>query len=159
MADSGWHYARDGVRAGPVTRAELDTLAARGAIAPDDLVWHEDFGAEWKPARDVEGLPVAAGAEDAAPNRAQRVERAFGPLVAGIILDLVDLITVGPAGFLIGFPVGVWLGWIFRLRWWQMILAGLISGLYCVIPYTNFIPVGTVIGAFVQYREMGRRRG
>ncbi len=157
MADDGWHYAKDGHRAGPVPRAELDVLAARGEIRPDDLVWHPDFGAEWKPAREVEGLPVAAAAGEPAPSEARRVERAFGPLAAGIILDLVDLITVGPAGFLIGFPVGVWLGWIFRLRWWQMVLCGLVAGTYCVIPYTNLIPVGTLVGAFVQYREMGRR--
>ncbi|MBM4156888.1 MAG: DUF4339 domain-containing protein [Lentisphaerae bacterium] len=156
MNEGGWHYARDGVRAGPVTRAELDALAARGAIGPDDPVWHPGFGATWKPAREVEGLPLAAG--PTSPTEARRVERAFGPLVAGIILDLVDLITIGPAGFLIGFPVGVWLGWIFRFRWWQVILCGLVAGTYCVIPYTNLIPVGTVVGAFVQYREMGRRR-
>ncbi len=159
MKTETWHYARNGVRAGPVSRAELDILAVRGVVGPDDLVWHPDFGRDWKPAREVEGLPVAAPAADPeTPSEARRVERAFGPLVAGIILDAVDLITFGPAGLLIGFPVGLWLGWIFRLRWWQMILAGLIAGIYCVIPYTNFIPVGTVIGAFVQYREMGRRK-
>lgn len=159
MADDGWHYARDGIRTGPVPRAELDVLAARGAIGPDDLVWHPDFGAEWMPAREVDGLPVAIPAGESAPSHSRRLERAFGPLVAGILLDLVDLITAGPAGFLIGFPVGVWLGWIFRLRGWQMLICGVVAGTYCIVPYTNLIPVGTLIGALVQYREMGRRKG
>jgi hypothetical protein len=45
---------------------------------------------------------------------ARRLNRAFGPVVAGMILDVVDLATFGPIGFFLGIPVGLaagyWLG-------------------------------------------------
>ena len=161
MTTDSWHYARNGTRFGPLPRAELAALATRGEVGPDDLVWHPDFGPEWRPARTVDGLkfstPPPPSDAPAPPGTARRVERAFGPLVAGMILDAADLFTVGPGGLLIGFPVGLWLGWIFRLRWWQILLAGCAAGIYCAIPWTNFIPLATLIGAFAQFRDMGRR--
>ncbi len=51
-----WYYARDGKPVGPLDKVELLERARRGDFGPDDYVWHPDFGAEWRLARDVEGI-------------------------------------------------------------------------------------------------------
>jgi uncharacterized membrane protein len=63
-----WHFARNGKTQGPMEKLELVERAHRGDFGPDDLVWHPDFGSEWRAARTVEGLfvlpdePVGAAA-------------------------------------------------------------------------------------------------
>ncbi len=61
-----WYFARNGQTTGPIEKRELIDRAARAEFGPDDLVWHPDFGAAWRPARSVEGLffpapPAAPG--------------------------------------------------------------------------------------------------
>jgi hypothetical protein len=51
-----WYYAINGVRRGPVSFSELRMMAQSGALNPLDLVWHPDFGPEWRNARQVQGL-------------------------------------------------------------------------------------------------------
>jgi uncharacterized membrane protein len=53
-----WHFARNGKTHGPMEMLELVERAHRGDFGPDDLVWHPDFGSEWRAARTVEGLFV-----------------------------------------------------------------------------------------------------
>jgi uncharacterized membrane protein len=55
-----WYFARDGQMVGPMEKRELIDRAGRAEFGPDDLVWHPDFGAAWRPARTVEGLLFAA---------------------------------------------------------------------------------------------------
>src|SRR5688500_12134441 len=43
-----WFYAADNRQVGPVSEAELDALAASGAIRKDTLVWTEGM-ANWSP--------------------------------------------------------------------------------------------------------------
>ena len=76
-----WHFARNGKTVGPIEKYELVDRAARGEFGPDDLVWHPDFGTEWRPARTVDGLfpataavtvpdlPVVGGTGGLTPNR------------------------------------------------------------------------------------------
>jgi hypothetical protein len=56
---SEWFYARDDERKGPVTAAELRTLADRGFLSPDDLVWRPGF-TDWVAAGDVAELGLPA---------------------------------------------------------------------------------------------------
>lgn len=68
-----WYYAQNNERKGPVDDAEIRRLAAEGALRPDDLVWNETMGNEWRTASSVPGLfggppPLA----EAAPERASR---------------------------------------------------------------------------------------
>lgn len=51
-----WYYAKDGRSVGPMEWAELTERARRGEFSPNDLVWHPDFGSEWRPAVSVPGL-------------------------------------------------------------------------------------------------------
>jgi hypothetical protein len=59
MAEAIWYYAVDDQEHGPITSAQLKSLAEAGKLKPDDLVWREGLD-DWKPAREVSGL-FAAG--------------------------------------------------------------------------------------------------
>jgi len=65
MADQ-WYYAQDGQRQGPISREQLDELAASGQLMADDLVWTEGMD-QWKTAAQVEGLLPAAPPEPTPP--------------------------------------------------------------------------------------------
>lgn len=85
----------------------------------------------------------------------ERLHRAFGPLVGGMILDLVDLSTFGPygiGGFFIGALVGWWICSIYRISTSKRLMLALIAGVYCLLPLTEFIPVATLLSAYVRYR-------
>lgn len=92
----------------------------------------------------------------------RRLEHAFGPVIAGLIIDLVDLATFGPVGLLTGMVIGgamaYWICSIYgipaRQRWIWVLLAGV----YCTIPATTFIPLATLAGAFMRYRTPPVRR-
>lgn len=93
------------------------------------------------------------------PVLARRANRAFGPILAGVIIDCVDFATFGPVGLVLGFPVGglagYWmgrsLGFDKRAAWW----CALAAGLYCTLPGTELIPLATILGACVRFRESG----
>ena len=91
------------------------------------------------------------------PSQAQRLNRAFGPIVAGMIIDLVDLATFGPIGLVLGLPIGAfagyWMGRAIGLAWKPSLLCALAAGIYCTIPGTEMIPLATLVGAFARYRE------
>ena len=55
MGDAVWFYHHEGRQVGPVSWTELQDLAARGEVDPDDLVWQPKL-ADWEPARGQEGL-------------------------------------------------------------------------------------------------------
>lgn len=87
----------------------------------------------------------------------RRLHRSFGPIAAGLLIDSVDLVTFGPLKRLVGFPAGAlagfWMASIFRLPMKQRLLCALAAGVYCFIPGLEFIPVATLIGAFVRFRQ------
>lgn len=69
-----WYFAKDGRSVGPIEWTELTERARRGEFGPGDLVWHPDFGAEWRSASSVKDLfappPIqaAAGTDGWTPN-------------------------------------------------------------------------------------------
>ncbi len=90
----------------------------------------------------------------------ERLQRAFGPLVGGMILDLVDLSTFGPygiGGFFVGSLVGWWICSIYELAISTRLTLSLLAGVYCLLPLTEFIPVATLISAFVRFRGADSR--
>lgn len=91
------------------------------------------------------------------PTQAQRLNRAFGPVVAGLIIDFVDLATFGPIGRYLGFPIGAfagyWMGRALGLERKPCLLCALAAGIYCMMPGTEMIPIATVVGALARYRE------
>jgi hypothetical protein len=68
MSPVEWYYAQGDKQQGPVSPAEVKSLADAGKLLPDDLVWREGME-EWIPARKVKGLFDAdeAAAAKAAP--------------------------------------------------------------------------------------------
>ena len=91
------------------------------------------------------------------PTQAQRLNRAFGPVAAGIVIDFVDFATFGPIGLYLGLPIGgfagYWMGRALGLERNPSLLCALLAGVYCMIPGTEMIPVATVVGALARYRE------
>ena len=91
------------------------------------------------------------------PSQAQRLNRAFGPIVAGLVIDLVDLSTFGPIGLVLGLPIGgfagFWMGRALGLSTKPCLLCALLAGIYCTIPGTEMIPLATIVGAAARYYE------
>ena len=52
---SQWYYESDGHQRGPVSSADLKSMAASGEIGADTLIWKDGF-ADWGPARHKRGL-------------------------------------------------------------------------------------------------------
>ena len=89
--------------------------------------------------------------------QAKRLNRAFGPVVAGLIIDLVDISTFGPLGLFLGLPLGgacgYWMGQALGLKRKQRLWCALAAGIYCTIPLSEFLPLATLVGAYARYRE------
>ena len=74
-----------------------------------------------------------------------------------MVIDLVDFATFGPVGLVAGLPIGGLAGyWMARAlelpprtRWW----CALAAGIYCTIPFTEFIPLATLVAAYAQFRN------
>lgn len=84
-----------------------------------------------------------------------RLQRAFGPLIGAIILDLVDLVSFGPlgiGGFFIGLLVGWWMISVYDLSTKTRIWLSLLAGVYCLVPFTELIPVATLVTAFARFK-------
>ena len=87
------------------------------------------------------------------PSRARQAERIFGPLIGGAIIDGIDFVLWGIPGLVVGGLVAFWISGIFRLPLWQRVLCAIAAAYYCAIPFTRFIPLATLIGAYAQFRE------
>ena len=89
----------------------------------------------------------------------RRLNRAFGPIVAGMVIDVVDFATFGPIGFILGLPVGgfagYWMGRCLGLSRRSSFFCALAAGVYCTLPFTELIPLATLVGAYVRFRESG----
>jgi hypothetical protein len=94
------------------------------------------------------------------PNLGKRLNRAFGPIFAGMIIDLVDLATFGPIGLVLGIPIGglagFWMGRCLGLSKLASFYCAIAAGVYCTIPFTEVIPLATLVGAYARFRESGR---
>lgn len=73
----------------------------------------------------------------------------FGPVLAGVVLDMADLITpMGlkqlalPVGFIVGYSVARKMG----LGVKQRLILGAVGAAYCSLPSTSKLPLGTLIG-------------
>ncbi len=113
-----------------------------------------------EPQKDVRAEPIEVpeSAWEPPARRPAAAQRVFGPIVAGLIIDLIDLATFGPIGIILGLALGGGVAWyicsLYGLPLKQKLLWSLAAGVYCTIPFTEFIPVGTLVGAFIRYREL-----
>lgn len=114
---------------------------------------------------EVERLPEAAdpsrlgGAGRGAKGRgrAAAVGREVGPVVAGLAIDGIDLLTPFPAlGLLVGTIAGYALarqaGATTGAARWLAVLVGV----YCALPITGRFPIATLVGLFVKLGRLLR---
>lgn len=87
-----------------------------------------------------------------------RFNHALGPIAAGVIIDAVDFVTFGPIGLVLGFPIGAtagyWLGRSMHLEKQTSFICAVIAGIYCTIPGTELLPLGTLVGALVRFDDV-----
>lgn len=84
----------------------------------------------------------------------KRLNNAFGPLAGALLLDFVDLATIGPlgiGGFFIGTAVGWWILSVYNISKNTRVLLALFAGIYCLVPFTEFIPIATLISALARF--------
>lgn len=101
---------------------------------------------------EVERLPEREGRAEA-PGRAPRA--ALDPIVAGIVIDVLDAVTRGPRGALLGLalgvPVGYWLGRRQGFDRKSSLGLGGLCGVYCALPGTAPVPLGAVLGMYRRF--------
>ncbi len=75
------------------------------------------------------------------------------PVLAGMLLDLLDFFTAGPIGLFAGLAVGgvgaFVLGTLYKLPLKKKLWFTLAAGVYCSMPGTAPIPLGTLVGAWL----------
>lgn len=86
-----------------------------------------------------------------------RWNHAIGPVAAGMIIDALDLLTLGPLGLAAGIPVGMAAGfWLARSLGLERRLCwtcAVAAGVYCMIPFTEVLPLGTLVGAICRFQN------
>jgi hypothetical protein len=91
-----------------------------------------------------------------------RLHRAFGPIAGGLVLDLVDLATFGPIGLLggwiLGAGVGWWIGSIYGFSKEAKLTLAISAGIYCMIPFTEPLPIATIVSAIARFFEKPPRQ-
>ena len=111
---------------------------------------------------DEDDLKVMDSAPEPTANMGRRINRAFGPVAAGLLIDLIDFASFGPIGLVLGLPlgglVGYWMGRSLGLSRKASLWCALAAGLYCSVPATEFIPLAMIVGACVRFSESGKRR-
>jgi hypothetical protein len=93
----------------------------------------------------------------------QRAHYALSPVLAGILLDLFDAATFGPIGLIIGLPfgtlIGYWMAKCLRLSPQSRFWVAMAAGIYCTIPMTELLPLGTLAGAWARFSEKTKSAG
>ena len=87
----------------------------------------------------------------------RRLYRAFGPIIGALILDFTDFATFGPIGLYLGFAVGSIVGWwgssFYRFSIRARYTWAIITGVYCTVPFTECLPLATIISAVARFYE------
>ncbi len=131
----------------------------RGAVTDVEPLFCDDSGAFVAPACLVRARGDASRALAAQPADGffQRLNRSLGPVVGGLVLDMVDLATFGPVGlyggFLLGGAVGWWLATLYGFRGAGRGFISGLAALYAGFPGTAFVPLATIVGGLLRLRD------
>lgn len=85
----------------------------------------------------------------------RRIKKAVWPVIPPLVLDLVDMVSFGPIGvyfgLILGCPVGYWVCSCYRMPLWKRLLGALFAGLYCMLPFTEWLPAATLIAFYARF--------
>ena len=99
----------------------------------------------------------ATNPRDETTSRKKSPKKVLGPVLAGLMLDLLDFATYGPVGLSAGLVVGgiggYFLAWSLGVDSSRRLFYAGLAGIYCMMPFTAFLPVATVLGTIIQLRE------
>ena len=88
----------------------------------------------------------------------RRLYNTLFPVIGGLVLDFTDFVTFGPIGIYTGLLIGGLIGWlissIYGFSTKKRLLWALVSGIYCTIPVTEFIPVATILSAVARFDKI-----
>jgi hypothetical protein len=81
--------------------------------------------------------------------------RSFGPIVLGLLIDLLDFATFGPVGLRSGFLIGGLAAYaicsMYGLPLRYRLLCALAAAVYCMFPATERFPLATILGVYARY--------
>jgi hypothetical protein len=121
---------------------------------PESQAAHEVIEVE------AERLPLEDEQAGESPATGTRIVNALSPVIAGFIIDLVDAGTFGPIGLKLGLPIGAlagfWAATHMGLRGKARRNIALGAGIYCLLPMTSFLPLGTLLGALSRLHSVRR---
>ncbi|HMP89897.1 MAG TPA: hypothetical protein PJ991_06835 [Kiritimatiellia bacterium] len=81
----------------------------------------------------------------------------INPILAGLLVDVVSIFTIGLFGFLAGGVLGYWAASSNRMPVPLALLIGLACGWYCALPLPRTLPVATLVGLIlVLWRRWSR---
>ncbi|MCB9916463.1 MAG: hypothetical protein H6828_15150 [Planctomycetes bacterium] len=101
----------------------------------------------------LDGEPGAPPPSGGGLETAREVHQVLGPVLAGVLIDLLDAATVSPPlGLVLGLPVGYYLGRQLGLPQGRAASLAFLVGAYCAIPFTFALPVGTLVGVWVRLK-------
>jgi hypothetical protein len=122
----------------------------------------QPFGEDRTIEIEEEDLTVMGPDPEPTVNMGRRINRAFGPIAAGLLIDLIDFTSFGPIGLVLGLPVGgvvgYWMGRTLGLGRKAALWCALAVGLYCMAPATEFLPLAMIVGAYVRFRGNEKRQ-
>ena len=101
--------------------------------------------------------PIEDSPSTEAGSMKQRLVYALGPVLGALLLDTTDFATMGPLGLFVGGPLGAAIGWwlagMYRLDRFARVALAALAGAYCMAPFTNFMPIATVLTALARFLE------
>ncbi|HMO52627.1 MAG TPA: hypothetical protein PKE26_13305 [Kiritimatiellia bacterium] len=80
----------------------------------------------------------------------------ISPVLAGLVVDIINIPLAGLPGFIAGGAVGYWAARYNGLSMPQALLVGMATGWYCGLPLPRTMPLATVVGlVLVLWRKWG----
>lgn len=87
----------------------------------------------------------------------RRIKKAVWPVIPPLVLDAVDFFCFGPIGvyfgLIIGCPVGYWVCSCYRMPLWKRLIGAVLAGLYCMLPFTGWLPAATLVAFYARFWE------
>ena len=112
-----------------------------------------------------EVLPPAAQAQDEGEPRKKKEPdedwtkwtKSMAPILVGIMIDGIDFMTMGPLGIQMGLiagPIAAYaIASMYNMPFKYRILFAIGAGLYCTMPFTERLPLGTILGFILRFRK------